>query len=181
MSWARQLGEGSCLASGDRVTRVGERTFSPINSNFRWRNLRSRLITATYSLTCDRKVSRNAIYVAIACFILKRGRKGGSCAQFTAIKDGKSRVTIITFRLSQFTENNIVSEEQRRLHIDYFHSRSLRKATNHCLCFFWKLFIYVMMGSFLVFFVYLIIGDVAKMSNRPMKNSGNVFRLSSFK
>ena len=67
----------------------------------------------------------------------KRGRKGGSCAQFTAIKDGKSRVTIITFRLSQFTENNIVNEEQRRLHIDYFPSRSPRKATNHCLCFFW--------------------------------------------
>ena len=34
-------------------------------------------LTATYSLTCDRKVSRNAIFVAIACFILKRGRKGG--------------------------------------------------------------------------------------------------------
>ena len=40
-----------------------------------------------------------------------RGRKGGSCAQFTAIKDGKSRITIITFRVSRFTENNIVEEE----------------------------------------------------------------------
>ena len=57
---------------------------------------------------------------------------GGSCAQFTAIKDGKSRITIITFRVSQFTENNIVNEEQRRLHIDSFYSRSPRKATNHC-------------------------------------------------
>ena len=85
-----------------------------------------------------------------------RGRKGGggrgSCGQFTAIKDSKLRVTIIIFRVLQFTENNIVNEEQRRLHID---------------CFFWKLFIYVMMmGSFLVFFIYLIIGDVANMSDR---------------
>ena len=111
-----------------------------------------------------------------------RGRKGVSCAKFTAIKDGKSRITIITSRVSQFTENSIVNGEQRRLHIDSFYSRSPRKATNHCLCFFWKLFIYVMMmGSFLVFFIYLIIGDAAKMSDRPMKNSGNVFRLSCFK
>ena len=65
---------------------------------------------------------------------------------FTAIKDGKSRITIITFRVSQFTENNIVNEEQRRLHIDSFYSISPRKATNHCLCFFWKLFIYVNQG-----------------------------------
>ena len=65
---------------------------------------------------------------------------------FTAIKDGKSRITIITFRVSQFTENNIVNEEQRRLHIDSFYSRSPRKATNHCLCFFRKLFIYVNQG-----------------------------------
>ena len=43
--------------------------------------------------------------------ISKRGRKGGSCAQFTAIKDGKSRITIIAFRVSRFTENNIVDEE----------------------------------------------------------------------
>ena len=87
------------------------------------------------------------------------------------------------FSSSQFTENNIVNEEQRRLHIDSFYCRGRpRKATNHCLCFFWKLFIYVMMmGSFLVFFIYLIIGDAAKMSDRPMKNSRNVFRLSCFK
>ena len=39
----------------------------------------------------------------------------------------------------------------------------------------------MMKGSFLVFFLYFIIGDVAKMSDRPMKNSGNVFRLSCFK
>ena len=104
-----------------------------------------------------------------------RGRKGGSCAQFTSIKGGKSQITIITFRVSQFTENNVVKEEQRRLHIDSFHSRSPRKATNHCLCFFWKLFIYViMMGSFLVFFIYLIIGDIAKMSDRQVKNLRNV-------
>ena len=43
-----------------------------------------------------------------------RGRKGGSCAQFTTIKDGKSRITIITFRVSQFTKNNIVNEEQKK-------------------------------------------------------------------
>ena len=80
------------------------------------------------------------------------GGGGRSCGQFTAFKDGMLRITTITFRVSQFTENNIVNEEQRRLHID---------------CFFWKLFIYVMMmGSFLVFFIYLIIGDVAKMSDR---------------
>ena len=82
-----------------------------------------------------------------------RGREGGSSAQFSAIKDGKTRITIFTFRVSQFTENKIIKEEQRRRHIDSFYCRSPRKATNHCLCFFWKLFIYVrMMGSFLVFF-----------------------------
>ena len=37
-----------------------------------------------------------------------------------AHRDGKSRITIITFRVSQFTENNIVNEEQRTLHIDSF-------------------------------------------------------------
>ena len=65
---------------------------------------------------------------------IKRGRKGGgmSCAQFTAIIDGKSRNMIITFRVSRFMENNIVNEDQRRLHIDSFYSRSPRKATNHC-------------------------------------------------
>ena len=99
-----------------------------------------------------------------------RGRKGGSCAQFTSIKGGKSRITIITFRVSQFTENNIVNQRQRRFHIDSFYSRSPRKATNHCLCFFWKLFIDVMMmGSFLLFFIYLMIDDVEKMNDRPMK------------
>ena len=36
---------------------------------------------------------------------------GGSCAQFTAIEDGKSRIPIITFRVSQFTENNIVNNK----------------------------------------------------------------------
>ena len=34
-------------------------------------------------------------------------------------------------------------------------------------------------GSFLAFVLYLIIGDNAKMSDRPMKNSGNVSLLSS--
>ena len=38
-----------------------------------------------------------------------------------------------------------------------------------------------MMGSFLLFFIYLMIDDVEKMSDRPMKNSGNAFRLSCFK
>ena len=38
----------------------------------------------------------------------------------------------------------------------------------------------MMMAFFLVFFISLIIGDVAKMSDRPMKNSGNVFRFPSF-
>ena len=47
---------------------------------------------------------------------------GGSCTQFTAIKDGKSRIKIITIRVSQIAESNIVNEEQRRLHIDSFYS-----------------------------------------------------------
>ena len=106
---------------------------------------------------------------------------GGAGAEFTAINDGNARIMIIAFRVSQFAENNIVTEKQRRLHIDSSYCRSPRKATDHCLFFYWKLFIYVMMmGSSLVFFKYLIIGDVAKMSDRAMKNSGNVFRLSCF-
>ena len=77
---------------------------------------------------------------------------GGACAQFASIKDDKSRITIITFRVSQFTENNIVNEEQRRLHVYCFYSRSPGEATNYSLCFLWKLFIYVMMmGSFGLF------------------------------
>ena len=39
----------------------------------------------------------------------------------------------------------------------------------------------MMMGSFLLFFIYLMIDDDEKMSDRPMKNSGNVFGLVSSK
>ena len=39
---------------------------------------------------------------------------GGSCGQFTANKDGKLRITTITFRVLKFTENSIVNEEQIR-------------------------------------------------------------------
>lgn len=42
---------------------------------------------------------------------LKRGRKGGSRAQFTAIKKRKSRNTIINFRVSRFTENKLTHEK----------------------------------------------------------------------
>ena len=59
-------------------------------------------------------------------------------------------------------KNNIVNEEERRLHID-------------------SLFIDVMMmGSFLVSFIYLIIGDAAKMSDRMMKikETSSVFLVS---
>ena len=41
----------------------------------------------------------------------RRGRKGGgSCAQFTAIKNSKSRITAINFRVSRFTGNNMIDE-----------------------------------------------------------------------
>ena len=40
----------------------------------------------------------------------RRGRKGGSCAQFTAIKNSKSRITAINFRVSLFMGNNMIDE-----------------------------------------------------------------------
>ena len=43
----------------------------------------------------------------------RRGRKGGgggSCAQSTAIKNSKSRITAINFRVSQFMGNNMIHE-----------------------------------------------------------------------
>ena len=64
-----------------------------------------------------------------------RGRKGGSCAQFTSIKGGKSRITIITFRVSQFTENNIVHQRQRRFLIIWQAPRA--GSMRRILCFDW--------------------------------------------
>ena len=53
MSWARQLGEGSYLASGDRVTRVGERTFSPVNSSDRPPDETAKLHCARIQSSCS--------------------------------------------------------------------------------------------------------------------------------
>lgn len=54
--------------------------------------------------------STNFIFVVETLYLL-RGRKGGSRAQFTAIKKRKSRNTIINFRVSRFTENKLTHEK----------------------------------------------------------------------
>lgn len=43
--------------------------------------------------------------------VRERGGGEGVCAQFTAIKYGKSWIMVINFQVSWFTENNIIDEE----------------------------------------------------------------------